>query len=134
MGLKTKEMYHKNKLIGFKVMMSTMGDESPFLGKRVKRSKRSKRKKLLFQLVFSTYLLVYSPKFRSWALVGWGIQFCIQCIPTWHTFGGPWCLKNEKYMKKRDDDVEIEFPMQRVLPIKIWVNTQWDMLKIWVEK
>jgi len=40
MGLKTKEMYHKNQPIGFMVMMSTMGDESPFLGKRVKISKR----------------------------------------------------------------------------------------------
>jgi len=35
-------MYYKNKIIGFKLMMSTMGDESPFLGKRVKKSKRSK--------------------------------------------------------------------------------------------
>jgi len=35
-------MYQKNQPIGFKVMMSTMGDESPFLGKKVKRSKGQK--------------------------------------------------------------------------------------------
>ena len=81
-------------------MMSTMGDESPFLGKMVKMSIRSKRKKLFFQLLFSTYLLVYSLKFRSGALVGWGIQFRIQ----------------------------------RVLLVEIWVNTQGYMSKIWVEK
>ena len=28
-------------------------------------------------------------KFRLGALIGWGIQFQIQQVPTWHTFGGP---------------------------------------------
>jgi hypothetical protein len=70
-------------------------------------------------------------------IVGWGIQFHIQrvptCntfggphsiknkksmkksdariqrVPTWHTFGGPYSTKNKKYMKKRDDDLSITF-------------------------
>ena len=57
-------------------------------------------KKLFFQLVFSTYLLVFVLKFRLGAVVGWGIQFRIQQVPTRHTFGGPLYTKNEKYMKK----------------------------------
>ena len=61
-------------------------------------------KNYFFQLVFSTYLHVYSLKFRSGALIGWGIRFCIQRVPTQHTFRGPWCPKNEKYTKKCDDD------------------------------
>ena len=38
-----------------------------------------------------------------------GIQFHIQQVPTWHTFGGPHSTKNNKYMKKRDVDVSITF-------------------------
>ena len=50
-----------------------------------------------------------SLKFQMGAAVGWGIQFRIQRVPTWHTFGGPLSMKNDKYMKKRDDDVIITF-------------------------
>ena len=37
------------------------------------------------------------------------IQFCIQRVPTWHAFGGPHPMKNEKYIKKRDADINITF-------------------------
>ena len=53
-------------------------------------------KKLLFLFVFSTYLPVFLLKFRSGELVGYGIKFCIQQVPTQHTFDGP------RYPKKRN--------------------------------
>ena len=53
-------------------------------------------KKLLFVFVFSTYLPVFLLKFRSGELVGCGIWFCIQRVPTLHTFDGP------HYPKKRN--------------------------------
>ena len=59
--------------------------------------------------VFSTYLIVFLLKFRSGELVGCGIRFCIQRVPTLHTFDGPRYPKNKKYLKKRDDDVLINF-------------------------
>ena len=59
--------------------------------------------------IFSTYLHVLLLKFQLGALVGWGIQFRIQRVPTWHTFGGPRSTKNKKYMKKRDVDVSVTF-------------------------
>ena len=46
-------------------------------------------------------------KFQSGELVGCGIKFCIQRIPTRHTFDGPLHPKNKKYLKKYDDDVII---------------------------
>ena len=61
-------------------------------------------KKLLFLFVFSTYLPVFLLKFRSGELIGWGIYFGIQQVPTQHTFDGPLYPKNKKYLKKRDDD------------------------------
>ena len=66
-------------------------------------------KKLLFLSVFLTYLPMFLLKFRSRELVGCGIKFCIQRVPTWHTFDGPRYPKNKKYLKKRDDDVIITF-------------------------
>ena len=48
-------------------------------------------------------------KFWSGALIGWGIWFRIQQVPTWHTFGRPLSTKNKKYMKKRDVDLNIMF-------------------------
>ena len=118
MGLKTKELYHKNQPIGFKVMMSTMGDESPFLGKRVKRSKMSKWKKNYF----STHIF--------------NISSCVLCHH--HIFS---CISHflgirvrQKYVMWVLVGCRIEFPIQRVLPIEIWVNTQGDMSKIRVEK
>ena len=57
-------------------------------------------KKLLFLFVFSTYLLLFLLKFRSGELVGCGIKFCVQRVPTWHTFDGPPYPKNKKYLKK----------------------------------
>ena len=53
-------------------------------------------KKLLFLFVFFTYLLVFLLKFRSGELVGCGIKFCIQRVPTQHTFDGPLYPKNKK--------------------------------------
>ena len=67
------------------------------------------RKKLLFVFVFSTYLPVFLLKFRSGELVGCGIWFRIQRVPTLHTFDGPRYPKNKKYQKKCDDDIIITF-------------------------
>ena len=44
------------------------------------------RKNLLFVFVFLTYLPVFLLKFQSGELVGCGIWFCIQRVPTMHTF------------------------------------------------
>ena len=65
--------------------------------------------KLLFLFVFSTYLPMFLLKFRSREIIGCGIKFCIQRVPTWHTFDGPCYPKNKKYLKKCDDDVIITF-------------------------
>ena len=56
-------------------------------------------KKLLFLFVFSTYLPVFLLKFRSGELVGCGIKFHIQQVPTRHTFNEPRYPKNKKYLK-----------------------------------
>ena len=120
------------------------------------------RKKLLFVFVFSTYLPVFLLKFRSGELVGCGIWFCIQRVPTLHTFDRPRYPKNKKYLKKLwwwhhhhvfsgiscfwGNGVRqkyavwvlvgcgIKFRIQQALPLKIWVKTQWDMSKIWTKK
>ena len=42
--------------------------------------------KTIFLFVFSTYLPVFLLKFQSEELVGCGIEFCIQRVPTRHTF------------------------------------------------
>ena len=57
------------------------------------------KKKLLFLFVFLTYLPVFLLKFRSGELVGCGIKFHIQRVPTRHTFDGPHYPKNKKYLK-----------------------------------
>ena len=66
-------------------------------------------KKTSFLFVFSTYLPVVLLKFRSGELIGWGIKFRIQRVPTQHTLDGPCYPKNKKYLKKCDDDVIITF-------------------------
>ena len=66
-------------------------------------------KKLFFLFVFSTYLIVFLLKFWSGELVGCVIWFRIQRLPTLHTFDGPRCPKNKKYLKKRDDGIIITF-------------------------
>ena len=66
-----------------------------------------KEKPLFF--VFLTYLPVFFLKFRSGELIGFEIKFCIQRVPTRHTFEGPRYPKKKKYLKKRDDDVIITF-------------------------
>ena len=108
--------------------------------------------------VFLTYLPVFLLKFRSGELVG----PCIQRVPTRHTFDGPRYPKNNKYLKKWNDDViipffqeflvfwgsrvhkkyavwvlfwcEIKLCIQRSLPLRIWVKTQGDILKIRIKK
>ena len=42
---------------------------------------------------------VFLLKFRSGELVGCGIKFHIQRVPTLHTFDGPHYPKNKKYLK-----------------------------------
>ena len=37
------------------------------------------------------------------------IKFCIQRVPTRHTFDGPLYPKNKKYLKKQNDDIIISF-------------------------
>ena len=64
-------------------------------------------KKTIFLFVFSTYLIVFLLKFRLGELVGCGIWFLIQRVPTLHTFDGPRYPKNEKYLEKSGDDIII---------------------------
>ena len=61
-------------------------------------------KKLVF-FVFSTYLVVFLLKFRLRELVGCGIKFHIQRVPTWNSFDGSRYPQKKKYLKKCDDDV-----------------------------
>ena len=68
-------------------------------------------KKLPFQLVFSTYLHVVLLKFQLGALFRWGIQFRIQQVPTWHTFGGPRSTKKQEIHEKCNADINIMFFM-----------------------
>ena len=56
-------------------------------------------KKPTFLFVFSTYLPVFLLKFQSGELIGCGIKFRIQRVPTRHTFDGPHYPKNKKYLK-----------------------------------
>ena len=67
------------------------------------------KKKTTFLFVFLTYLPVFLLKFRSGDLVGCGIKFYIQRVPTRHTFDRPRCPKKKKYLKTCDDDVIIMF-------------------------
>ena len=114
------------------------------------------RKKLLFVFVFSTYLPVFLLKFRSRELIGCGIWFCIQQVPTLHTFDGPhypqkrntWknvmtffrCFffwgsgVRQKYAVWVLVGCRIKFRIQRALSIEIWVKTQGDMSKIRTQK
>ena len=105
-------------------MMSTIGDESPFcFNKKVKRlskwlkwQKNKQVKKLLFQLVFSTYLLVHQHHILtrishfSWSGV-------VQKYAEWVVVG-----------------CRIDFPIQRLLLFEIWVKPHGYMLKIRVKR
>ena len=84
-----------------------------------------RKKKTTFVFVFSTYLPVFLLKFGSRELVGCGIWFRIQRVPTLHTFDKPCYPKKKKYLKN---------VMMMSLPIEIWVKTQWDMSKIRTKK
>ena len=53
-------------------------------------------KKILFLFLFSTYIPLFLLKFWSRELVGCGIKFCIQWVPTQNTFDGP------RYPKKKE--------------------------------
>ena len=48
------------------------------------------KKKTTFLFVFLTYLPMFLLKFQSGELVGCGIKFRIQQVPTQHTFDGPY--------------------------------------------
>ena len=67
------------------------------------------KKKATFLFVFLTYLPVFLLKFRSKELIGCGIKFYIQRVPTQHTFDWPNYPKNKNYLKKCDDNVIITF-------------------------
>ena len=67
------------------------------------------RKKTTFLFIISTYLHLFLLKFRAGELVGCRIKFCIQRVPTLHTFDGRHYPKNKKYLKKHDDDIIITF-------------------------
>ena len=67
------------------------------------------KKKTTFLFVFLIYLPVFLLKFQSGELVGCGIEFHIQRVPTWRTFERPRYPKNKKYLKKCDDDIIITF-------------------------
>ena len=66
-------------------------------------------KKTTSFFVFLTYLPVFLLKFRLGELSTCQIKFCIQRVPTWHTFDGPRYPKNKKCLKKCDDDIIITF-------------------------
>ena len=57
-------------------------------------------KKTFFLFEFSTYLPVFLLKFLSRELIGCGIKFFIQRVPTRHTFDRPCYPKYKKYLKK----------------------------------
>ena len=120
------------------------------------------KKKTTFLFVFFTYLPVFLLKFGLGELVGCGIKFRIQGVPTQHTFNGPrypqkqeipgkmwwWCHHHafsgiscfwgsgvrQKYAVWVLVGCGIKFRIQWALPIEIWVKTQWDMSKIWTKK
>ena len=61
------------------------------------------KQKTTFLFVFLTYLPAFLLKFRSGELIGRGIKFRIQRVPTRHIFDGARYPKNKKYLKKRDN-------------------------------
>ena len=67
------------------------------------------KKKTTFLFVFLTYIPIFLLKFRSGDLIGCGIKFRIQRVPTRHTFDGPCYPNNKKYLKKWNDDIIISF-------------------------
>ena len=114
------------------------------------------KKKTTLLFVFLTYLPMFLLKFRSRELIGCGIKFCIQRVPTRHTFNKPRYPKSKKSMKNvmMMSDIScfwgsgvcqkyavrvlvrcgIKFRIQQALPIEIWVKTQGDMSKIKTQK
>ena len=120
------------------------------------------KKKTTFLFVFLTYIPLFLLKFWSRELVGCGIKFCVQRVPTRHTFDRPRYPKKKKYLKKCDDDIiitffsgiscfsgsgvhqkyavwvlircRIKFCIQQALLIEISVKTRGDMLKIRTQK
>ena len=48
-------------------------------------------------------------KYVVWVLVGRGIKFRIQQVPTLHTFDEPISPKKKEYLKKHDDDIIVTF-------------------------
>ena len=118
-------------------------------------------KKLHFLFLFSTYLPMLLLKFRSGEVIGCGIWFRIQRVPTLHTFDGPLYPKKrntwknvmmmsssrffryffgggrgsvKKYAVRVLVGCGIKFCIQRALPIEIWVKTQGRMSKIQTKK
>ena len=67
------------------------------------------KKKTIFLFIFSTYILMILLKFWLGELVGCRTKFCIQRVPTRHTFDRPRYPKNKKYLKKCDDDFSLYF-------------------------
>ena len=59
--------------------------------------------------IFLTYIPMFLLKFWAGELVGCGIKFYIQQVPTRHIFDRPRYPKNNKYLKKCDDDIIIKF-------------------------
>ena len=66
-------------------------------------------KKDTFFVCISTFLPIFLLKFQSGELVGCGIKFHIQQVPTRHTFDGPHYPQNKKYLRKCDDDVIFKY-------------------------
>ena len=69
--------------------------------------------------VFSTYIPVFLLKFQSGELVGCEIWFRIQRVPTLHTFDRPRYPKNNKYLKKCDDEPSKEI-RKLARPCRLW--------------
>ena len=87
--------------------------------------------KTTFLFVFSTYIPVFLLKFRSREIVGCGIKFCIQWVPTWHTFDEPCYPKNKKYLENVMMMSSLHFFRYFLFlgwqgPSKVcWVGTHW---------
>ena len=104
---------------------------------------------------------MFSLKFWSGELIGWGIKFCIQRLPTRHTFDGVRYPKNKKFLKtwkwhhhyifsgiscfwgsgvcqKYALWVLVrcrnKFRIEQDLSLEIWVKIQGDMSKIRTKK
>ena len=130
-----------------------------FWGKKIKILKYIKILKLLFQLVFSTYLPNVLLKFRAGVFFGWKFNSSSKEYPCcilyiWTLLHKKWEIHQKMWLQSRFTCIShfscsrvhqkyatwvllgwgIKISIQRVLRLKIWVKTLGDKLKVRVEK